>query len=411
MMLYKRGDHWHLDATVDGVRYRVALETTDKREATARAQDKIAAIKAGKVAAVSGREFARLPFTDAVALYQQQRGGKVAERTTQFEAERLKPLIKFFGGRTLRTIKPEDVAAYQQARRQEVAGRTVNMETGVLRRVLKKRKLYSVLADYPAPFPETEREVGKVLTQEQKLHLFKVASENEDWLVCYCAAVLAAWTTCRGVELRNLRWRDVDLMNKTVTVRRSKTAAGQRVIPLVDEAVSALVKLQARSEALVGSAEPDHYVFPACESSDVDPTRFQKGWRTAWRSLVAEAAKQAGDAAAEAVLERRGDTEQARAEAERARAAAIKPYIGVDGARLRFHDLRHQGVTELCEAGVPDSVVQAIAGHMSKKMQDHYSHVRLEAKRKALESLTGGLMRPPLQRPETLETVPGAKVN
>src|SRR5439155_23228937 len=32
-MIYKRGGHWHMDVTVHGVRYREALDTTDKREA------------------------------------------------------------------------------------------------------------------------------------------------------------------------------------------------------------------------------------------------------------------------------------------------------------------------------------------------------------------------------------------
>jgi hypothetical protein len=36
----------------------------------------------------------------------------------------------------------------------------------------------------------------------------------------------------------------------------------------------------------------------------------------------------------------------------------------------------------------------AIAGHISPKMLDHYSHIRIDAKRKALEALSGrGLMR------------------
>jgi hypothetical protein len=36
-----------------------------------------------------------------------------------------------------------------------------------------------------------------------------------------------------------------------------------------------------------------------------------------------------------------------------------------------------------------DQTVTAIAGHVSPKMLAHYSHVRLEAKRKALDALGG----------------------
>jgi integrase len=55
---------------------------------------------------------------------------------------------------------------------------------------------------------------------------------------------------------------------------------------------------------------------------------------------------------------------------------------------LRFHDLRHQAITELAEKGVPEQTLMGIAGHVSRRMLDHYSHARLAAKRSALDSLT-----------------------
>lgn len=61
---------------------------------------------------------------------------------------------------------------------------------------------------------------------------------------------------------------------------------------------------------------------------------------------------------------------------------------------FRFHDLCHQCITEMAENGVPEAAMQSIAGHLSKKMLDHYSHVRLTAKRKAVEGLGGGLIVP-----------------
>jgi site-specific recombinase XerD len=38
------------------------------------------------------------------------------------------------------------------------------------------------------------------------------------------------------------------------------------------------------------------------------------------------------------------------------------------------------GPTEMAEAGAQDSVIQSLAGHMSKRMMDHYSHVRRAAR-------------------------------
>jgi integrase len=59
---------------------------------------------------------------------------------------------------------------------------------------------------------------------------------------------------------------------------------------------------------------------------------------------------------------------------------------------LRFHDLRHQAITELAEAGASDATLMAVAGHMSRRMLEHYSHVRMAAKRTALDKLECGLM-------------------
>lgn len=238
-MLKKRGEYYHLDVVIDGVRYREGLKTTDWRKAKEQEKKRIAEIQAGKVAAPAGRAFARLPFSEAADVYLDERKGKVAERTTQFETERLKPLKRYFADKPVRTIKPEHIAAYQRSRIAEgVTGRTANMETGVLRRILKRAKLFVVLVDYPKPFPEHDREVGRALPIEAKRLLFRVATSKPGWTVAYCAAVLAANTTCRGVELRHLRWRDVDLPSRTLAIRRSKTAAGHRTIPLNGDAMA-----------------------------------------------------------------------------------------------------------------------------------------------------------------------------
>ncbi len=55
---------------------------------------------------------------------------------------------------------------------------------------------------------------------------------------------------------------------------------------------------------------------------------------------------------------------------------------------IRFHDLRHQAITELAESGASEQTIMAIAGHVSRRMLERYSHVRLEAKREALEALS-----------------------
>ena len=54
----------------------------------------------------------------------------------------------------------------------------------------------------------------------------------------------------------------------------------------------------------------------------------------------------------------------------------LKHRIGI--ADLRFHDLRHEAVSRLVEAGLSDQEVAAISGHKSMQMLKRYTHLRAE---------------------------------
>jgi integrase len=100
------------------------------------------------------------------------------------------------------------------------------------------------------------------LTEEDKQRLLKTAVMRPEWETAYLAAILCLNTTARGCELKGLQWSDVDLFARAMTVRRSKTVAGERLIPLTSVALSALARLRARAESF-GPVAPSHYVFAA----------------------------------------------------------------------------------------------------------------------------------------------------
>lgn len=384
-MIYKRGDHRHLDVVVNGVRYREALRTTDRREALGLEKKRVSEIHQGRGASLAGREFARKSFSVAANQFLEDRKPHVAERTFVLERNLLNPLRAFLGDKQLLRIRAEDVTAYQRSRRETgISGRTLNMEIGVLRRIMKRARVWTVLAEDVRMDRESTRPIGKALTAEQKQRLFDVAGNRPEWMVAQCAAVLAVSTTSRGVELKHLRGLDVDLFAKEMSIRRSKTEAGHRTIPLNGDAMTAIARLRGRAE-IIGSGEPDHFVFPSCQRHRIDPSRPQKSWRSAWRSLVKETAKSADRDAAKAALDTGCRISGAKAAWTRA-AAAFR--------RLRFHDLRHQAITELAENGAPDATLMALADHLSHEMMEHYSHVRMAAKRFALAKLESGLMKP-----------------
>ena len=346
MALYKRGKVWWTQFFLNGERYRLPLRTKDWREAQAREKEMIAQASQGKLTPTS-QQFARLAYSEALDRYLADRRPRVTPLSHRTESDHAKPLRRYFGSTRLTRISTETILAYVRERKAAgISNTTVNMELGILRRILKRAKRWQLVADDIRPLPE-RRDVGRALADDEKLRLLRVAASRPEWQVAHCAAVIALNTTLRGCGLKGLRWSDIDLLDRALTVRRSKTRAGERVIPLNKNAMAAILELYHRAQA-VGRTEPDHYVFPACENGRIDPTRAQKTWRSAWRSL---------------------------------RKAAGLP-------TLRFHDLRHHAITELAESQASDQTIMAIAGHVSPRMLAHYSHIRMEAKRQALDALS-----------------------
>ena len=364
MAIYKRGSTWWTDFSVNGQRFRQSLGTTDWRKAQAREKELIGQANGGKLLPNS-QLFAKLPFVEAANRYVADRLAHLAPRSIVTERERLKPLRAFFATLKLTRISADSLREYIAHRKQQgAANRTLNMELGILRRILKRAKRWYLLAEDVNPLPERQN-VGRALQHGEKLKLLKTAASRPEWQLARLAASLALNTTMRACEIRGLQWRDVDFMERTLTVRRSKTEAGERVLPLNSDAWAAIAELRERSKLLFASEpNPSWYLFPHGEgqgpvgkpktrpgpavSVKPDPTKPMSTWRTAWRKLTKEA--------------------------------------GLAG--LRFHDLRHHAITELAESSASDQVIMAIAGHVSPKMLAHYSHVRLEAKRKALDALS-----------------------
>ena len=80
---------------------------------------------------------------------------------------------------------------------------------------------------------------GRLLRKRSSGRLLKAAVIRHEWETAYLAAILCQNTTARGCELKGLQWCDVDLFARTLTIRKSKTAAGERAVALTDVAVSA----------------------------------------------------------------------------------------------------------------------------------------------------------------------------
>jgi integrase len=218
---------------------------------------------------------------------------------------------------------------------------------------------------------------------EDKLRLLSTAGSNPDWENARLAMTLALCTTMRGVEIKHLRWRDVDFLRQSLTIRRSKTEAGLRSIPMNEDAYSAVLELRERAKGFNGTA-PEHFLFPACEHGHIDPKRPMKSWRTAWRRMTQLIQ-------CPACRTSQGPGETCRNESCGAAIKGIKSPL----AGLRFNDLRHHAITELAESQASDSTIMALAGHVSRKMLEHYSHIRQDSKREAVNVLSAKVPQRP----------------
>jgi integrase len=294
-------------------------------------------------------EISRWSFERAAAQYLRKAAMRLRPSSLRKEAFFLVRPKKQFGRVACERITAMHIQQLQVALKNGGRKNTYNnLVLGATTRVLRFAKVWRRIRDEVTRLPEGDNKpVARVLQSQEKKRLFEVAKSHPNWTTAYAAALIAANTTARGADLRGPRWSDVNLFERVMTIPDSKTAAGKRRGPLNSDAIHGFRLLVDRATRL-GIACPECFIFPSCENSHIDATRPQKTWRTAWRNLT--------------------------------RAAGLKG--------LRFHDLRHQCITELLEGGAPEAAVLSIAGHVSRKMMKHYSQIRLEAKRKALEGLT-----------------------
>ncbi len=170
---------------------------------------------------------------------------------------------------------------------------------------------------------------------------------------------------------------------------KASNLPGKRVIPLNTDALAAVLELRQRSKLLFEcepEPEPEWYVLPHAEGlRNPCPTMPMSGWRTAWRNLTRTIQCPAcgrPQKPAKVCSDKKCKTDIGK---------VVSPTAG-----LRFHDLRHHAITELAEGQASEQTIRSIAGHVSQKMLEHYSHIRIDAKREALDALSQKRRRHPM---------------
>jgi hypothetical protein len=131
--------------------------------------------------------------------------------------------------------------------------------------------------------------------------MLETAASNPEWEHVYCVAVLTANTSMRGVEVKHVRRKDVDLEKVwdvesatgkgVLYVGHSKNETSKRTIPLNGAARDAITRMLKRADELV-HADPEHCLWCASQHHRYDSTKAAREWdgpgsrSRRWENLV-----------------------------------------------------------------------------------------------------------------------------
>ncbi len=247
-------------------------------------------------------------------------------------------------------------------------GTTINRDVTSLKACLSRAVEWGVLDENPLrklrPIRTDNLSRARYLTADEELSLRKALRERDEQLChrresgnkwrrarhqallpdlsgrCFSdylhpMVLLTMNTGLRRGEVLQLKWLDVDLLQRKVVIRGDNAKSGKtRYVPLNDEALSTLQCWQPNAEAF-------SWVFPAHDGGRM------MSIKTSWKRVL--------------------------------RNAAITDF--------RWHDLRHHFASRLVMKGVDLNTVRELLGHSDLAMTLRYAHLSPEHKADAVAKL------------------------
>jgi integrase len=348
MSLFQRGETWWYEFWFAGQRIRESSKSGSKTVARKAEEKRRRELEEGFNNFTDTRKERVRTMSDIADEFFEEYKLRLPQSAT-FADYAIRHIKRVVGDKMLVDMNDKAVVQYQNNRLTEGASpKTVNDEVGFLLRIMgdpgdllrvrlkKKRKLKL----------KVRNQIGKAFSLEERERMLAEAAKARSPHI-YPALTLALNAGMRDAEIRTLTWGQIHFDKRYLAVGRSKTEAGEgRTIPLNSELLPVLREYLVWYKERFGAATPEWYVFPFGKPTPRDPTKPVTTLKTAWNN--------------------------------------IRRNARVTG---RWHDNRHTLVTDLAESGAGDETIMDIAGHVSKRMLRHYSHIRMEAKRRALESI------------------------
>lgn len=273
-------------------------------------------------------------------------GGWTDKTSTSYEGMVRLHLIPQIGDTLVSQLVPDDVRTMVATLQERgFSNRTVEYAGLVLSRALNwgvkwakvERNVVRLVR-----LPRVERKRIEPLTPEQARSLLEALKGHRLEVLYRLALALGL----RQGELLRLRWRDVDFTRQTLTVQTSKTASGERTLPLPSTLVAALRSHfeQQSEERTTQDWQDNGLVFPSGRGTPMTARNLVRHFKSA--------------------LHRAGLPEK------------------------WFHDLRHSCAAFLIAEGVNMHVVKEILGHSRASFtSDVYGHLVNGVDRTAVEGV------------------------
>ena len=239
-------------------------------------------------------------------------------------------LVEAFGPTRLAEIRPRHVAGYiANVAEQGLAASTISRDVSVLHAIFKSAVRAELVEANPAASaerPKVESRRWRILEPAEVARVAKAFIDDQARAV-FLVLIL---TGVRRSELQALQWRDVDLLEGVLRVRKSKSEAGERSIalsPMLREVLSD------RFQQTVFRGN-DEFVFCHPERGTIY-----------------------------------------RAERFREALSAALTAAGVEAHLRPFHDLRHASLTNGAAAGESPIALMTRAGHSNMATTRIYLHL------------------------------------
>jgi integrase len=330
MAVYKKGKNWYIDYYVKGRRTRRKIGPS-KKLAQQVLQDVHVKMAKGEYLGVYDEK--KIPFEEFsqhyLAYSKTNKAWSTYQNRDRISVAHLDSMCK---GRYLFEITPQMLEKYKAERLEKVSPATVNRELACLKHMYTKAIEWGYVKANPVKTVKLLKEPPGRLRYLRVDEVEKLLQACIDYL--RSIVICALNTGMRKGEILALRWKDVDLNNHNLTVKKTKNNE-IRVIPINQTLYQELSVLSKKSGG--------EYVFSNGKGHPFGD--IKKGFSSALKRAKIE--------------------------------------------DFRFHDLRHTFGSHLVMQGINLKTVQQLMGHKEIQTTMRYSHLSPEYVQDAISKLDG----------------------